>query len=158
MKLDYGVVTVRDAILEDAAVLASRLRAADLRELEAVTTKTPQQAIEEGIKAGQAYTAVLSTGEIVAVFGVAPTIEPRLGAVWLLASDDILKIRLTFLRHSRAWLSHLFSKYSLLGNYVDARNELHVSWLKWLGFRFLRKAPLGRNGEEFYEFVKLHEQ
>ena len=74
-----------------------------------------------------------------------------------MGSDAIKSIRFVFLRHSKTWLKQLFTGFELLGNFVDARNTLHIEWLRWLGFRFLRKARIGRNGEEFLEFVKLSE-
>lgn len=155
MTVDYGIAKVRPARLEDAAALAPRLRAADLAELSALSTRSPQTTLEHGIKAGTAYAVELATGEVVALFGVAPTGEPKLGAVWMLGSEGLLSIRLTFLRHSRHWLEQLFAGYSLLGNFVDARNTVHVEWLRWLGFRFLRRVHLGKKGEAFYEFVKM---
>lgn len=157
MIVDYGSVRVRKAILADAAKLAPNLRQADLQEIAALSNRPPKEALEAGIRAGNSYTLVLASGEIAAVFGTAPTADPKLGAVWLLASDAILKIRFTFLRHSRTWLNILFAEHALLGNFVDARNALHISWLRWLGFRFLRRTPLGLHGEEFFEFVRLKE-
>lgn len=153
---DYGHVRVRVAQPEDAEQLAPRLRAADLAEIDAATSKTPLEILQTGLQSGdRSYTVELASGEVVALFGVAPTQEPRLGSVWLLASDGILQIRLTFLRHSLAHLRSLFAGYDLLGNMVDERNTVHVQWLRWLGFRFLRRVPCGRRGETFLEFVRL---
>lgn len=157
MIYDYGVMRIRCATSADAAALAPRLRQADLNEIEAGSGKPPLEVLEAGLRLStEAYAVELSsTGEVVALFGVAPTEEPKLGAVWLLGSDKISSIRFTFLRQSKQWLTKLFSRYQLLGNSVDARNTLHVEWLRWLGFRFLRKSPVGRNGELFIEFVRL---
>lgn len=154
MTKDYGQIRVRPARPEDAAALAPRLRPADLREIEARSGRSPQEVLAYGLTHGDAY-AVEKDGVIAALFGVAPTPEPKLGCVWLLGSDDIQTFRLTFLRHSREWLSVLFKDYDLLGNFVDARNEVHIQWLQWLGFRFLRRLPMGRHGETFIEFVRL---
>lgn len=119
--------------------------------------RSPVEVLREGIESGRAYAVELASGEVAALFGVAPTGEPQLGSVWLLASESLLSIRLTFLRHSAHWLRVLFADYDLLGNFVDERNRVHVQWLRWLGFRFLRRVPLGRNGESFLEFVRLRE-
>jgi hypothetical protein len=107
------------------------------------------------VRSSQCYAVELASGEVAALFGVAPSPEARLGSVWMLGSDALFSIRLTFLRHSRRWVETLFRDYTLLGNFVDERNTVHVQWLKWLGFRFLRRAPIGRNGEVFLEFVRL---
>lgn len=157
MTVDYGVARVRPAVVSDASALAPKLRAADLLEIAAHSERSPEAILREGIEAGQSYAVELASGEVCALFGVAPTPEAKLGAVWLLGSDSLLSIRLTFLRHSRTWLRTLFEKYELLGNLVDERNTVHVEWLRWLGFRFLRRVPLGRKGETFFEFVRLRD-
>lgn len=155
---DYGVARVRPARTEDASALAPRLRKADLQEIEAGSARTPEDALRHALEVSRAaYAVETASGEVVALFGVADTHEPKLGAVWLLGSEQIKTIRLAFLRHSKKWLNQLSSDFQLLGNFVDARNELHIEWLRWLGFRFLRRAPIGRNGEMFVEFVKLSE-
>ena len=158
MTRDYGELRVRPARLEDAAALAPILRAADLQEIAASSGRPPLEVLEDGLRHSPApYAAALSDGTVVALLGVAPTATPELGAVWLLGSDHLSTHRLTFLRHSREWLRILFADYQLLGNLVDARNTLHVAWLRWMGFRFLRRVAIGQNGEEFIEFVRLRE-
>jgi hypothetical protein len=155
---DYGVARVRPATPEDADALAPLLCAADRQEVEALTDIPLRDVLLTGIKDSTACFCVeLPSGEPVALFGVAPSLDPLLGAVWLLGSDHLHTIRLTFLRHSKHWLAELTKHFPLVGNYVDERNALHVGWLRWLGFRFLRRTPLGRNGEVFLEFVRLRE-
>ncbi len=158
MTHDYGVARVRPARPEDALALAPSLRKADLQEIEAGSNLPAADALSNSLRVSQnAFAVELASGEVVALFGVAPTNEPKLGAVWLMGSEKIKAIRFVFLRHSKTWLRELSTGFQLLGNFVDARNTLHVEWLAWLGFRFLRRAPIGRNGEEFLEFVKLSE-
>lgn len=77
------------------------------------------------------------------------------GAIWLLASDDIQKIRFSFLRESRKVVELLNQKYRTLWNYVDCRNELHLRWLKWCGFKFIRQLKYGVNQKPFYEFIRI---
>ena len=77
------------------------------------------------------------------------------GAIWLLASDEIYRIRFSFLRESRKVIDFLNQKYPTLWNYVDCRNELHIRWLKWCGFKFLRKINYGVLQLPFYEFIKI---
>lgn len=153
---DYGVARVRPARTEDATALAPRLRTADLREIEAGSNRPPAEALGLAVRLSKnAYAVELASGEVVALFGVVPTAEAKLGLVWLMGSDQIKAIRFVFLRHSKTWLQKLSTDFPLLGNFVDSRNTLHVEWLRWLGFRFLRRANIGVNGEEFLEFVKL---
>lgn len=155
MIVDYGLVRVRPACLEDAAALAPKLRVADRQEIDARSGRPPEEVLRDGVSRGRSFALELSSGEVGALFGVGPTEEPRLGCVWLLGSDALLSIKTTFLRHSREWVDELSKGYDLLGNHVDARNTVHINWLRWLGFRFLSRAPIGRHGELFYEFVRL---
>ena len=77
-------------------------------------------------------------GEVVCIIGVR-SITNTIGQVWLLASPRIEKLSIPFLRNSRI-VTELFTKdHKLLFNYVDARNKLHIKWLKWCGFTFINK-------------------
>lgn len=155
---DYGNLRIRPATPEDVVALAPRLRAADLQEIAARSGRRPEDVLLDGVtKSRECYAAELASGEVIALFGVGDTPEPRLGGVWLLGSDAIFSVRLTFLRHSLRWVRALSRGYDLLGNFVDERNTVHIAWLRWLGFRFLRRLPLGVNKEPFLEFVRLPE-
>jgi hypothetical protein len=80
------------------------------------------------------------------------------GSIWLLATDDIEKYQITFLRHSKKVLKELQQDYLALHNYVDARNSLHIKWLKWMGFTFINKLDrFGVEQRPFYEFVRINE-
>jgi len=64
--------------------------------------------------------------------------------------------RRTFLKESKAQLAKLHEQYPVLFNVVDARNEVHVRWLRYMGFTFIRKHPnWGPEGRLFYEFVRI---
>ena len=116
---------IRKTIFEDIDFLAPRLRFEDKREILDSTGLNPYQALSED------------------------------GAIWLLATPDIKRIRFSFLRESRKVVNLLNHKYKVLWNFVDCRNELHLRWLKWCGFTFLRKLNYGVNQKPFYEFIKL---
>lgn len=158
MTFDYGVAKVRPATLADAEALAPRLRKADLQELEASSRETPLALLQHGVTNSLKAYAIETPRGVAALFGVVPSPQPSCGNVWLLASDDLLTIRTTFLRHSRSWLRELFRDFRLLGNLVDQRNTVHVQWLRWLGFQFYTRHPHGLNGEVFIEFTKLRDE
>ena len=94
-------------------------------------------------------------GEVVCIIGVR-NITDSIGQVWLLASPRIEKLSIPFLRNSRI-VTELFTKdHKLLFNYVDARNKLHIKWLKWCGFTFINKhEKFGIEKRPFYEFVRI---
>lgn len=79
-----------------------------------------------------------------------------IGSVWLLGAQELNNYSLYFLRHCRSWVNKLQEDYIVLWNYVDARNKVHIRWLKWCGFTFLRL--INNHGVEqrpFYEFERV---
>jgi hypothetical protein len=148
------VIHVRPADPADADALAPRLRAADRRELEATLGRvSPSVVLRRGVEASDPCFAVVASGAVVALFGVVPTARDReVGSVWLLGSDDFAARPAFIVRSSKAWLATLHERYRVLVNHVDARNEVHIRWLRWCGFVFVRRIErFGAMGLPFYE-------
>jgi hypothetical protein len=149
------MLTVRPSQIEDAELLAPRLRQADLQEIEAARGEDPFTILCYGIEiSNPCFTVVDSSLQPVAIFGIVPDSKnSRVGLIWLLASDDLLAYSIFFLRNSRRWIKRLLEDYDLLWNYVDARNELHIRWIEWCGFTLIRKLDNYGVGQlPFYEF------
>ena len=96
-------------------------------------------------------------GNIMGMYGVVPC-SPKVGRIWMLGhksmTSDYKDVR-AFLRNSPIELQQFHCNYPLLYNYVDARNETHIKWIKWMGFSIIKKhATFGVEGRTFYEFVK----
>ena len=89
------------------------------------------------------------------IFG-ARKVRKNVGCVWALGSDDLLKVKVGFLRLSKTYLNTLHEDFPFLFNYVDARNKVHIRWIKWLGFKIINVHPkFGVDQIPFYEFVRL---
>ena len=143
---------IRKTILEDLDYLAPRLRFEDKREILDGTGLNPYQALTASFNCSDISLTIVDTKNIpVGIFGVSAD-----GAIWLLATPEIKRIRFSFLRESRKVVNLLNYKYKLLWNFVDCRNELHLRWLKWCGFKFIRKVNHGVSQQPFYEFLKLY--
>jgi hypothetical protein len=85
-----------------------------------------------------------------------PTYGASQAAVWLLASPGLVTIQREFMRQTRPVLDGFHASYPLLWNLVDARNEVHIRWLRYFGFTFLHLHPhVGPEGLPFYEFVRI---
>jgi hypothetical protein len=153
------MLTTRQATLEDALFLAPRLRKADRQEIEALRGPGQEaQALLDGVRLSKpAYAICNSGGEVVGIYGAAPLEgEPQAAAIWMLGSDGLTADARSFLRQSRGHIKDLQDRYNLLLNCVDARNAVHIRWLQWLGFTFIQYLPgYGRNGEPFWEFVRI---
>lgn len=154
----YKNCVVRVARLEDAFKLASHLRTEDLIEIRSAhKDRPPYKSLVDGIviSSPDCWTIEANNGDIIGIFGVARVSE-TVGSVWLLGSGRIKSIQREFLRHSRFWMDMIQEKYPLLGNVVYAENTIHIRWLKWLGFTFIRKIEkYGHFGLPFYEFVRI---
>jgi hypothetical protein len=148
-----GKVQVRFADRRDAEVLALRLRAADLLEIQAALGASPGVVLLRGVEASDPCYAVVDGPSVLALFGVVPMVG-RLdaGSVWLLASEDFAARSSFIVRWSKSWIARLHERYRVLTNYVDARNEVHLRWLRWCGFVFVRRIEhFGVMGLPFYE-------
>lgn len=107
------------------------------------------------------FSIIRDDRDVIGMFGCSPSAlqddNLSIGNVWLLGSPGIQDIRYTFLRQSRHWAEVLHEDYQVLWNWADARNQVHIKWLKWLGFRVIQSAPVGVNGEEFHQFLRIKE-
>ena len=91
----------------------------------------------------------------IGIFGV-DDVGNGVGGIWLLATKDLATIKIAFLKQCREVVKVLNQKYKILWNYVDCRNEVHIKWLKWCGFKFLRKTNYGVLQKPFYEFIRIN--
>jgi hypothetical protein len=81
---------------------------------------------------------------------------PSTGAVWMLASNEILKHVRYMVKNLPDVIDMLHGHFPLLGNYVDVRNTTHISFIKHCGFSLLRVIPdHGVERRPFIEFAKL---
>jgi hypothetical protein len=152
---------IRQSIIEDVHYLADRLRQADIDEL-SVHGLTPFQSLMSGYRCSDVCYSILNDeNEVMAIFGTCtvPEIEECYAStIWLLASLEIEKHKMFFLRNSRKWLETLIEPYDIVFNAVDTRNELHISWIKWLGFNFTDDTEInGYTFKQFYLDVNFNE-
>lgn len=146
----------RPATPEDVMHVAWNLRDADRRELEANGWRNPLKCLEMGWQLSDpCYVMVGRYGLPFGLFGAIPDPDHATEAsVWMMATDGLTHEALAFARHSRKIVAGWGDKYTLMHNAVDARNTVHVKWLKWLGFTFLNTVT--RNNVPFHEFVKVN--
>ena len=147
---------VRPATIDDLNYLAPRLREADVEEIKAACGIEPWAALLlEYDLSEEKITMVGEQGEAVGIYGITPV--TRLDAlVWLHATEDLKNYPFQFLRRCRAEVNRLNQKYPVLWNFVDARNELHINWLRWCGFTFIKRhEEHGVQKKPFYEFVRI---
>ena len=142
--------------LEDIKYLAPRLRQEDKQEILAGSGLIPYEALHIGFKnAVIVFTIFNPKNKPVGIFGV-DDLGNGVGGIWLLATKDLAKIQIAFLKQCREVVKFLNTKYKILWNFVDCRNQLHIKWLKWCGFQFINKKQYGVLDKPFYEFIKIN--
>lgn len=93
-------------------------------------------------------------GRLLCILGTAPYggLLTTSGVPWLLGTNAVRRFPKALMQVSRAYLADVRERYSMLFNYVDARNTESLRYLKALGFEFDPAQPYGVNGEPFHRF------
>ena len=152
MYYDDGEVRVRESVEKDAIEMADLMRRSDIDEIWASNHLTPLEALTKGLD-NSVFCLTVENGRPIAMFGVASEylIASR-AVVWLLASDDLVKIQKRFLRYSRTFIEIMLSRFPYLENYVDVRNEKSIKWLKLCGAILDEPEPYGVEQKMFRHF------
>ena len=138
----------------DCIYLSENLRKEDIQEIQAVTGLPPLLSLLTGLKLSSVPLVICNADcKPVAMLGVVP--NGLIGFIWMVGTDDLKKISLSFLRNSKDVCDVLKGKHQILHNYVDKRNKLHINWLKWMGFTIINEINYGIENRKFYEFVKI---
>lgn len=151
--LREGIV-VRQATVWDAGILSPQLRPTDIRELEAASGLPVAEELRRSVSTSKQAWVATDGEKILAMFGVSTfhDASPTHGVIWFVASTAIESHRKTLVRYSRHWLESLAHEYECVLNFVDARNQVSLRWLEWLGFRRTRLCRgFGTHGEAFWE-------
>ena len=146
----------RLATLEDVRDVVGRLRPSDEEECRAMYGVSPASFFNTlGYDPANTYAIFNDKGLNVALAGVSPR-EDGSAMIWMVATPDLEKHQLEFLRYSRIFINEVGEPYDLLFNWVDARNTVHVKWLQFCGFIIIRKHEVfGAEGKPFYEFCRV---
>ena len=138
------VLRARPAQPGDGVALAIKLRDDDIRELIAGGVAGPYFDLEEACAPGRFTVAGVNEWDYPQLlFGTDSQISfqtwgPSI-AVWMLAAEGIERYALQLARQSRPYVQSLLRAHGpgVAGhNMVDARNALHIRWLKWCGAVF----------------------
>lgn len=149
----------RRSDIKDVRPVAFNMRKEDAAEVMAGCGQTPTDALLFCyFKSRPCMTIVGRSGNEVGMWGVVDQGE-RLGRIWMLATDELVDDKpnsIQFLRQAKGWLTRTLEDYDVLYNYADARNAVHIKWLRWMGFTFIAERPnYGHEGRTFLEFVRM---
>lgn len=137
--------------------ITRNLRRCDLDEIEAMSAVSPGDALRASLGLStHAYGIVDGNGEAVAMFGAAPHPLPGVGIVWMLGTDAIQTEAVGIAKRTRRYFDELNAAYGILWNYIDARNEVSLRWLRWGGFELLGDTRMGPEGLPFHIFARTN--
>ena len=137
---------------DHADYIAKHLREVDRIEAWALHRLSPTMAVNGSLFLSEHSYTVLADDEPVLVFGVQPeSMVSSTGVVWLLATDNIIKIKKQFVKRCKNVLLDLIQDYDVVYNYVYTKNTTALRWLKWLGFTIHPAEAMGAMGAEFHK-------
>lgn len=154
------MVTIYPTQREDIRPIALNLRVADRLEIQAGSGKRPLQALHDAVDIStEAYTLFeTKTMRPCCLFGIAPTESPIAAQIWCVGTDDVSMLAVGFLKKSIICVDAFQEKYPILMNAVDCRNTVHIRYLEWLKFKFIRIIPTyGVERRPFVEFCRINQ-
>lgn len=146
-------VDIISANAEHAAHIARYIRDSDRAEIMASSGLEPMEALN----ASMLWSSMIWTGRIdcepVCIFGVGgPYLIGGLGIPWLIATDKVMTAKFQFLSLNKIYVRQMLGVYTVLKNYVDARNTDSIRWLEWIGFQIMDAEPFGYMELPFHPF------
>lgn len=152
-------VVARRATRADAFYLATRLLPEDAAEIRAASGLAIVDSLLGGIELSSECNVLCprtSPDKPICIWGIRPTTDPTVGAIWLLCAEGLHENRVGFLRESLNQFAKFERQYPVLWNIVDERNTAHIRFLKWHGCVFIKRHPaVGPERRPFIEFVRV---
>lgn len=134
---------------DDLAYVAERMRKLDALECKLMSGLTPMTALQLCADQSDLIWAAVLDGEPVAIFGLSAPTE-IVGHPWLLGTDRLREVPLLFVKSCAAFVHAWLTVRPVLYNVTLARNELHVKWIKSLGFETTESRVI--DGHKFLGF------
>lgn len=146
---------VRPATKADARKIAPLLRRQDRREIKAASGRLPGASLALAFDLPGARSIIFaetSDGDPILIAGVRET-QPNVGAIWMLGTPLLEDYAFRFPRMAKRQVTEWHKQWPLLWNMAMEGNSLHMRWLQFMGFKFLRRLP--HRGHTFIEFARL---
>lgn len=128
-------VLVVPATRAHAASLLEDVREVDLQEWFLASLKPGSLTVPLAATTPGAEAAVLSTGEVLCIWGVSETGDQGVGSAWLIATNRALRHVIGLHRHLEGALERMHARYPTLVAWAFGRNAVHLKWLRRLGFQ-----------------------
>lgn len=149
----------RPATLEDIPYLTENLRQEDKDEIFAASGKTPEESLNEAFTLPNSGIWVgVYKGNPEIIYGVTNSACPHTGIPWMVCTDKLKESPREFMKKCKRWVNGWNNMFPTLTNFVYEKNELHIRWLEWCGFKLVERFPeYGHTKEPFWQFIKTKE-
>lgn len=138
------IAIVRDTVMDDCYAVAKRMRKSDQEEIWSSNRVSPIEACLECFQKSTVCMTIERNGFSVGMFGIVPqNFIGTSASIWLLSTDGIRGIPVTFIRNNRSIIKYLLTFYPLLFSYVDLLNTVSVKWLEYIGAKWGEVIPYG---------------
>lgn len=140
--------------MNDAHKIAPLLRKQDRLEILAASGVEPEVAIPRAFSEpkGICIFAERTNGDPIMIAGVRPTHHDA-GAIWMVGTDALEDLVYRFPREARRYVAEWHKQFPILWNTAWAENDLHLRWLKFMGFTLHNRVR--HNGTTFIEFASV---
>lgn len=143
----------------DVYLLAPHVRDIDRRECMELARLDPIEALHQGRDLStQCNTIIGRAGDVVGMFGCAPSHLPEAGYAWLLSSDVLYEHAnaVQFIRQVPPWIDKMQADFPTLFNFISVQNVEAIRWLEHVGFRLIAMHDnLGGPGCAYYEIMRF---
>jgi hypothetical protein len=146
---------IRPAVPADAGRIATLLRKQDRIECIAASGQPPEVGLPAAfsVLGHDIIFAETKNGDPILIAGTSPFPgPPGIGVIWMLATPLLERFPKSFIREGKAWIEKQHDKYPALCNWTWAENDLHVRFLRFMGFAFGK--PVQVRGTTFLPFER----
>lgn len=134
-------------------VIARDMRQADVVEVWEARHLTPLEALMDGWSKSELSAVVTVDKKPCVMLGlVVRDVLSDIGSPWLLGTNEALKHKRQFVSLVEPVLNHMFTRCSLLYNWVHSENHDSIRWLKRIGFIIDEPEEYGINKAMFHKF------
>ncbi len=145
-------ILIRPTEPGDVQILYANLRPSDLAECRAYGGDI-LAGIESSVRRSMLCWTSFADGELGAIMGVAPvSVMGGIGSPWMLGTPVLDKHHRILVRRTPDYIARMLRAFPHLVNFVHARNDSSVRWLRRLGFTLHEAQPMGPLGEPFRLF------
>tara|TARA_A100001515_G_scaffold145075_1_gene151786 strand:- start:8564 stop:9085 length:522 start_codon:yes stop_codon:yes gene_type:complete len=151
-----GRLSLKKASLADVEPIANNMRMSDRQELTMLEVEPLQALVYPWTQKNTTTYTIFADSLPIAMLGTGWDGSLLNHAkVWMLATKDLKKHSIPFLKGSRDVVKLLQGSYDLIYNYVPVSDHETIEWLLWCGFYF-ESEVVKINSYPFLKFIRCH--